>query len=261
MMTTAIEMNPDQVQDTESNGLVKRLGVLSYGLLGYLIGCTGLFWLILGFGGLVPVGLSAFQTQTLAVSLLVNIGLIALFGLQHSLMARPAFKQWIKRLIPEAAERSTFMLMSGIVSIIAIYFWQPLPGTVWKVESTALQWLMWSAYAVAWAYLLLASFVTNHFELMGLRQVYLYFCNKPYFALPFTKKLMYRYSRHPMMLGFLIGMWSVPVMGLAQMIMAIALSLYIFIGLYFEERDLTKQFGDVYRQYKKEIARFIPGIY
>lgn len=260
-MTTTLELNSTNTQQLVAKGLAKRVGVLSYGLLAYLVGCVGLFWLILAFGGLAPVGLSQFKADSTGAALLTNIALIALFAAQHTIMARPAFKNWLASYLPEATSRSNFMLMSGVVSIIAIYFWQALPGTVWAVENTSLKLALWSAYALAWVYLLLATFVTNHFELMGLRQVYLYFRNKPYTALPFTRKLMYRYSRHPMMLGFLVGMWSVPVMGIAQMTMAALLTAYIFMGIYFEERDLIKNFGNVYRQYKKEIATFIPGIY
>lgn len=260
-MNTTIEMTTAGFSRSESNGLMKRIAVLSYGLLSYAVGCLGLFWLILGFGGIAPVGLSSFQADSLGGILLMNIGLIALFGLQHSVMARARFKQWLTRYIPEAAERSTFMLFSGIVSILAVYFWQVLPGTVWSVESTALQTFLWTVYALAWTYLLLATFVTNHFELMGLRQVYLYFRQQPYSKLPFTNKLMYRYSRHPMMLGVLVGMWSVPVMGVAHMSMAILFSVYVFIGIFFEERDLIAHFGDQYRRYKQQISTFIPGIY
>lgn len=260
-MSYSIELNSINELPLESSGLVKRLSVLAYGMLGYVVGCVGLFWLILAFGGLAPVGLSTFQAGSTAAAVLVNIALIGLFGLQHTIMARPAFKKWLSRYIPQAAERASFMLMSGVVSIIAIYFWQSLPGTVWAVENTTAQIVLWAGYAAAWAYLLLATFVTNHFELMGLRQVYLYFQNKPYQALPFTRKFMYRYSRHPMMLGFLVGMWSVPVMGVAHLVMAMLFTAYIFIGIYFEERDLIKNFGDTYRKYRKEIATFIPGIY
>ena len=262
-MSTSIELttNVNQHSHIESSSLLKRSSVLAYGLVAYIVGCAGLFWLILGYGGLLPVGLSEYKADSTMLAALINVGLIALFSIQHSVMARSGFKRWLSRFIPLAAERSSFMLMSGVTSILAVYYWQPLPGTVWSVENSALQIVLWCVYALAWAYLLLATFVTNHFELMGLRQVYLYFRNKPYHALPFTQKFMYRYSRHPMMLGFLVGMWSVPVMSVTQLLMAALFSVYIFIGIAFEERDLKKNFGDTYRRYKQEIATFIPGLY
>ena len=152
-------------------------------------------------------------------------------------------------------------MASGIVTVIAIYFWQPIPGMVWEVQNLVAQNGLWSAYALGWTYLFTASFVTNHFELMGLRQVYLYFTNKPYTSLPLTSKFMYRYSRHPMMLGFLIGMWCIPVMSLSHFLMSALLTLYFFIGVFYEERDLIRNFGEIYKRYKKEIAAFIPRLY
>lgn len=260
-MAQTIELTQTDVLPEQSTGIIKRTSVLSYGLLAYTIGTGGLFWLILAVGGIAPVGISALQTDTLLSALLVNIGLITVFAVQHSVMARSGFKKWLTRFIPEAAERATFMLMSGFVTLSVIYFWQPLPGTVWSIENATGQILLWSLYAIGWTYLLLSTFVTNHFELMGLRQVYLYFRNKPYTKLPFTRKYMYRYSRHPMMLGVLLGMWSIPAMSLSHFVMAVLLTVYIAVGVALEEKDLCKTFGETYRNYKKEIATFIPKVF
>lgn len=260
-MTYSVELSTANEITFESGSLLKRIGVLSYGILAYLAGCGGLFWLILALGGLAPVSISQFKADSVINAALINVALVTLFGLQHSIMARAGFKKWLTRLIPHAAERSTFMLMSGIVTSIAIYFWQPLPGIVWAFENPVVQLVLWTLYGLAWAYLLLASFVTNHFELMGLRQTFMYFINRPYCALPFTRRYMYKYSRHPMMLGFLVGMWSVPIMSVSHLVMATLFTVYIAIGIFLEERDLIRSFGDTYRRYKKEIATFIPGIY
>lgn len=259
-MTQTVEITVNDMP-VESTGILKRIGVLSFGVLAYNVGCAGLFWLIFAMGGLAPAGISPLQTDSVAAALAVNTGLIVLFGIQHSMMARKSFKKWLTSYIPEAAERSTYMLMSGIVTMTAIYFWQPLPGIVWSVENIIGQVVFYSLYAFGWTYLLMATFVTNHFELMGLRQVYLYFRNKPYTKLPFTRKYMYRYSRHPMMLGVLIGIWAIPVMSVSHMVMASLLTIYIAIGLFFEERDLVKSFGETYRGYRKEIATFIPRLF
>ena len=134
--------------------------------------------------------------------------------------------------------------------------WQPLPGSIWVVEAPAARIILWSLYASGWAYLFAATFVTNHFELMGLRQVYLYFRNKPYTALPFVRKYMYRYSRHPMMLGLLLAFWSTPDMSATRFVLATLLTIYIFVGIRFEERSLIQEFGERYRQYQKEIGLF-----
>lgn len=260
-MTPSLEATMDTLHINDEPGLMKRLCVLSYGIAAYAIGCTGLFWLILSLGGLAPAGMSAVQSSSIAMALLINTGLIMLFGLQHSGMARPGFKKWLSQYIPQAAERATYMLLSGIVTMTAIYFWQPLPGTVWSVEHSGAQIALWSLYAIGWTYLLLSTFVTNHFELMGLRQVYLYFINKPHTKLAFTRKYMYRYSRHPMMLGVLLGMWAIPEMSVSHFSMAFLLTAYTAVGMFFEERELVKDFGDTYRHYKNEIATFIPKIF
>jgi protein-S-isoprenylcysteine O-methyltransferase Ste14 len=242
-------------------GLTKRLSVLVYGVFSYSIGVGGLMWIILAMGGLAPAGFSPLQTSSNLAAMLINVALIILFGLQHSIMARTSFKQRLKQILPEAAERSTYVLLSGVFMAIAIYFWQPLPGMIWNVENTTAQVILWSAYAIGWGYLFVATFVTNHFELMGLRQVYLYFTNQPYSKLPFTKKYMYRYSRHPMMLGVLIGMWALPMMSVSHFVMSILLTIYIVIGVILEERDLIRQFGNTYHQYRKQIATLIPRVF
>ena len=260
-MKNTIEITANTNIATESSDFFKRLSVLTYGVMAYGIGCIGLFWLLLGAGGVVPVGLSEWKADSIATSLLVNAGLIVLFGVQHSIMARRGFKQWLTKIIPAATERATYMLASGVVTIIVVYFWQTLPGTVWHIENSVAQIVLWSLYAIGIAYLLLATFITNHFELMGLRQVYLFFRNKPYSALPFTNKFMYRYSRHPMMLGMLIIFWATPVMSVTHLVLAVLFTLYIAVGIYFEERDLIRDFGETYRKYKKDIATFIPGMY
>ena len=239
-------------------GMIKRAAVLLYGVAAYAIGVTGLMWIILAMGGFAPVGFSPLQTETLLGALTVNIGLIVLFGLQHSVMARKAFKQRLKSFLPAAVERSTYVMLSGMFMVLAIYMWQPLPGTVWAVENPVAQYVLWALYAAGWSYLFIATFITNHFELMGLRQVYLYFINKPYKTLPFVNNYMYRYSRHPMMLGVLVGMWALPVMSVSHFVMAVLLTLYIVVGVFFEERDLVKQFGQTYQAYKKEVAALIP---
>jgi len=260
-MSYTIEATVETLDADEQPGILKRTAVLAYGILSYCVGVIGLAWIILGVGGLVPVGISGMETTSAASALLVNLGLIALFGIQHSVMPRKSFKQWLTHIMPEATVRASYMLMSGLVSITALYFWQSLPGTVWTVENTQAQIVLWVVYALGWSYLLIATFITNHFELMGLRQAYLYFRNIPYTTLPFTRKFMYSYSRHPMMLGFIIGMWCMPVMSVTQFVISLTLTGYIFIGILFEERDMVKEFGKTYRQYKNDIATFIPRLY
>lgn len=241
--------------------LAKRLSVLTYGIIAYGVGCFGLFWLILGAGAFAPVGLSQWQAESVWLSLLVNMGLIGLFALQHTVMARAWFKNWLTRFIPAATERATFVLMSGLICCAIMYGWQTVPGVVWQLHNQVAMCSVYTLYVTGTVYLLLATFVTNHFELMGLRQVYLYFRDIPYQPLAFTNKFMYRYSRHPMMLGMLILLWAVPTMTATRLVLSVLFTVYTFIGIFFEERDLLKNFGDTYREYKQKIAAFIPGIY
>lgn len=260
-MTQTYTLTANEIDNQPEDGLLKRTLVLGYGLFGYLVGVTALTWFILAMGGIAPSAFSPFKTTTVAGSLAVNIGLVLLFGLQHSIMARRGFKSMMSKIMPQATERATFLFATGIVLILAIWAWQPLPGSVWSVENTLATIVLWSLYGLGWTYLLLATFITNHFELMGLRQVYLYFARKEYRKVPFTSKFMYRYSRHPMMLGVLLGMWCVPVMSLTHFVMASLFTVYIFTGIYFEERDLEADFGETYKSYKKEIAALVPKIY
>lgn len=260
-MSQVIDVQATHQASSDERGLIQRVGVLSYGVLSYVVGVAALLWIILAMGGLAPVGLSTLDIGSTSMAVLIDLGLIALFGIQHSVMARQGFKQKLVKIVPPAAERATYMLSTGIVTAIALYFWQPLPGTLWNIENTYVQITLWSFYALGWSYLFIATFVTNHFELMGLRQVFLYFQNKPHNNLPFTRKFMYRYSRHPMMLGFLIGMWAVPVMSATHFALALLFTVYIAVGVFLEERDLIKKFGETYKKYKQEIATFVPGLY
>jgi protein-S-isoprenylcysteine O-methyltransferase Ste14 len=260
-MTQEYALNTNEIaQSLETSG-IKRALVMMYGLAGYLVGMVTLLWFILAMGSLAPTAFSPLQTTSTIAAISINIGLIVLFALQHSIMARPGFKAMMRRVMPQATERATFLLFTGITLIFALVFWQPLPGMVWQVEQTGPMNGLYALYGLGWTYVLLATFVTNHFEFWGLRQSYFYFRNKPYQSVPFTNKFMYRYSRHPMMLGLLVGMWCVPVMSVSQFVMASLLTLYVFIGISFEEGDLMDEFGESYRKYRNEVAALIPKIY
>ena len=260
-MTHEVAIDTNAIPTLPDISLSKRGLVLLYGLTGYLAGLVSLLWFILAMGGLAPTSFGPLQSTSTFGAIAVNIGLIVLFGLQHSIMARPGFKTLLARSMPHATERATFLLLTGLTLMFAIAFWQPVPGMVWQVEHTGLMIGLWVLYGLGWTYLLLATFVTNHFELMGLRQTYFYVRNLSYRKVTFTDKYMYKYSRHPMMLGLLVGMWCVPVMSISQFVMASLLTLYVFIGIFFEERDLINEFGESYKKYKKEVAALIPKIY
>ncbi len=237
---------------TQPSGLIKPIALLGYGALSYLVGVAGLSTIIFAYAGLIPLGLIPLTNET-SGAIAINIALLLLFGLQHSIMARPKFKNWLNQFLPESTQRSHFVWTSGVVSAILVAFWQPIEGQLWQVEG-GVAWSLWVVFGFGWAYLLAATFAINHFDLFGLRQVWLAAQNKPYEQVPFKERWMYRFSRHPIMLGVLIGIWALPSMSASLFMMSVGLTLYIAIGLYFEERDLIRAWGDRYRDYKNRVG-------
>jgi len=191
-------------------------------------------------------------------AILIDIGLIALFGLQHSVMAREGFKRMLTRSIPEASERSTYVLLSGVTFIMMCLFYQPIDGYLWKVEEGIGKWLLEFGFVFGWSLSVYASFIINHFELFGLQQVYLYLTGKEARPVVFKEKQLYRFIRHPIQLGVLMGMWLTPVMSYGHLLMAVGFTVYIFIGLYFEERDLVRELGKEYQDYKERVGLMFP---
>ena len=190
----------------------------------------------------------------------INLGLLLLFGMQHSIMARPVFKRWLNRWIIPAAERSTYILAAGIALGLLVWFWQPLEGYAWSVTQPIVQVILWVLFGCSWMYLVAATYVTNHYDLFGLRQAWLYMRGLPYTPVPFVRTWMYRYSRHPMMAGILFGVWLTPVMTFTHLMLAIGLSVYIVIGMAFEERELLTQFGEKYIQYRQQVGALLPRL-
>lgn len=240
---------------TAGSSFVARSLGMSYALFSYLVGAAALFWVFFAAGGFAPYGLGA-ETGSATAALAINIGLVLVFALQHTIMARRGFKRWLARFFPAALERATFVLMSGIAMGSLVFFWQDIPGNAWRVDNVAATYTLYGAYALGIVYVLACSFVTNHFELFGLRQAWLYAMDKPYTPLPFKQVWMYKYSRHPMMLGILMILWSSPDMSITRLIMAVLLTGYVFTGIRFEERGLIQEFGDKYRDYQKQIGLF-----
>lgn len=240
----------------EQHNLGDRLFALSFAGLAYMIGAGSLFWLIFAAGGFAPLGFVDFTYGNSVLALSFNTLLVVLFGVQHSVMARRWFKEWLTRFIPSHLERANFVLVSGLMTLLVVTLWQPVEAQVWQVNNTLAAVVLQVAYWFGIAYLLSSSFVTNHFELFGLRQAWLYFKNVAYTPLPFKQKLMYRYSRHPMMLGFLFILWCAPEMSVTRFTLALLFTIYIFEGIRHEEGGLIEEFGDKYRAYRKEIGLF-----
>ena len=238
------------------NGLGSRVFALGYAFVAYNIGAGGLFWLLFAAGGFAPLGFVNIAGGNGVLALVINALLVVLFGLQHSIMARKAFKEKWTQVIPVHLERSTFILVSGVLTLFIIACWQVVDATVWTVESKLLSGILLVAYTFGIVYLLASSFVTNHFELFGLRQAWLYFQGTPYTPLAFKQRWMYRYSRHPMMLGLLFVFWCSPEMSATRFTLALLFTIYIFEGIRHEEDGLIQEFGEKYRQYQQKIGLF-----
>ena len=233
--------------------------VFLFGILTYGIGVAALLYLILFVGNLwMPTLIDSPASTSPLQAVPVDLLLIALFGMQHSLMARPSFKAWWTRLVPKSIERSTYMLATGLVVAVLCWQWQPISGGVWSVQSPAIRTLLQALFWSGWALLFLATFMINHFDLFGLRQVYLRLKQQPYAPVPFVQRGLYRLIRHPIMLGLLLGFWSTPDMSYGHLLFSAASTGYIFIGIWLEERNTRVALGAAYERYHRDTPMLLP---
>ncbi|MBW8363291.1 MAG: isoprenylcysteine carboxylmethyltransferase family protein [Rhizobium sp.] len=230
-----------------------------YGLGAYLAGFVILLYFV-GFsvGVLTPINVDSAGTVSPGWAWLVDLALIAFFGLQHSVMARPGFKTWLTRHVPAHLERSSYLVATTVVLCMLIAFWQPLPGHLWKVEDGLLASTLTGVALGGWGLVLLTTFLINHADLFGLRQIYLHARGLPYTPVEFKAPSLYRWVRHPMQLGVLIGLWSTGAMTVGHMLLAGGMTVYVLVGLMYEERDLVRQFGARYRAYQRSTPKLIP---
>ncbi|HLU40033.1 MAG TPA: NnrU family protein [Planctomycetota bacterium] len=238
---------------------MKRVFILLYGVVCYLLFLAAFLYLI-GFVGdlLVPRSVDRGNPSAGPGGWLANLGLVALFGLQHGLMARRPFKAWITRFIPSAMERSTFVLATVAVLTLLYTQWRPMPDVVWSVEHPVGRAVLHALFAAGFGIVLVSTFLIDHFDLFGLRQSWLGFRGKPYTKLRFTTRLFYRHVRHPLMLGFLIAFWATPTMTLGHLLFAGAMSCYIFVGIAMEERDLLRDDPQNYGAYRQTVPMILP---
>lgn len=230
-----------------------------YGLGAYLAGCVVLLYFV-GFcvGVLAPVNVDSAGTVLPGSAWLVDLVLVALFGLQHSVMARRGFKAWMTRHVPMHLERSTYLVATSLLMGTLIAFWQPLPGRLWKVEEGLLANALTGIALGGWGLVLLTTFLINHADLFGLRQIYLHAKGLPYTPVAFKAPWLFRWVRHPMQLGVLIGLWFTPAMTFSHLLLTGGMTAYVLIGLLYEERDLVRQFGERYRAYQRSTPKLIP---
>lgn len=238
---------------------MSRWFVLVYGAVAYLIFLASFLYAVGFVGGfLVPKDIDSGPAGATAPALLVNLGLLSLFAVQHSVMARPAFKRWWTRIIPAVLERSTYVLASSLILFLLFWLWQPLPSAVWQVTQPWAAGALWVVFGIGWFIVLVSTFLINHFDLFGLRQVVLYFMERPSTAVPFQTPWLYRVVRHPIMLGFLIAFWAIPMMTQGHLLFAAAVTVYVLIALQLEEGDLRAYHGEAYAAYQRQVRMLLP---
>jgi protein-S-isoprenylcysteine O-methyltransferase Ste14 len=240
---------------------MKRTLFLLYGMV-----CHALFLVVYGafaafVGGFwLPKTIDAPAAAPPTLAGLINAGLLAGFALQHSVMARPAFKRVWTRLIPQPIERSTYVLASNLALIALMWFWQPMPLVVWNVQQPAGWWLLTGLFAAGWLLVPAVSLMINHFDLFGTRHVWLHFQGREYEPLPFQTPLAYRFVRHPLYIGWALAFWATPTMTLGHLLLAGLLTLYMVAASKVEERDLVAYFGEHYENYRRQVPAFVPAL-
>lgn len=240
---------------------MKKIFVFTYGVLCYAL-FFGTFLYAFGFIGnlFVPKSIDSGATVPTWVALLVNAGLLGLFAVQHSVMARPGFKKLLTKIIPTAAERSTYVLLSSLCLILLFSQWQPMGGEIWNVQNAIGKSLLYTLFVFGWLLVLVTTFLINHFDLFGLRQVWLYLRGKEYQPLRFVTPGPYKYVRHPLYVGWLFAFWATPTMTAAHLVFALATTAYILLAIQFEERDLVEAHGETYRNYRRRVPMLIPSV-
>ena len=238
--------------------MFKRIVAFVYGAVCYLAFLITFLYAI-GFIGnfAVPKSIDSGPHRPFTYALAVNAALLGLFAVQHSLMARQWFKRAWTRLVPPPVERSTYVLFSSVALLLLFWKWEPMGRVIWNVESGVGQLLLYAVYATGWLIVLVATFLINHFDLFGLRQVWLYLRGMPYTPLRFRTPALYRIVRHPLYVGWLLVFWSAPLMTLAHLVFAIATTAYILLAIQFEERDLIQMHAE-YAEYRRRVPMILP---
>ncbi len=240
---------------------MKRIVVFVYGTLCYLVFLATFLYSVAFLGNFgLDRTIDGTTTVPFVHTLLINTMLLGLFAVQHSVMARPGFKQWWTKFIPKPVERSTYVLFSSLALLLLFFFWQPMGGTIWEVQDPIVRGTIYGLFSGGWLLILVATFLINHFDLFGMRQVWLYLKGQPYTPLKFAVPSLYRYVRHPLYVGWLLTFWAAPTMTTAHLVFSIATTAYILLAIRFEERDLVKVHGAVYDEYRKQVPMLVPNL-
>jgi methanethiol S-methyltransferase len=247
--------------DKETTHMLKRLAYFVFGLSSYLIFLGTFLYAIAFVGGIgVHNGLDGALTGSVTRAVLIDLGLLLVFALQHSIMARRWFKERWTQIIPWAIERSTYVLCASLALLLLFWQWHPLGMQIWTVENPLGRDILWLLFGLGWTIVLCVTFLINHFDLFGLRQVWLPLVGRPYTPVAFRTPLPYRMIRHPLYFGFLVAFWMTPTMTAAHLLFALATTAYIVIAIRFEERDLVAEHGPSYERYRRSVPMLIPGV-
>ena len=238
-----------------------RLLILFYAIVSYTVFLVSSLYAV-GFVGnyLVPKSIDRGGATSLSEAIVVNLLLLGLFAIQHSIMARPAFKQWWARILPVACQRSTYVLLSSLILLLLFWQWRPIPVPVWQIGGIP-SWLLIGAYWLGWLIVFASTFMIDHFDLSGLRQAFFALRGAEIPGQTFKTPLSYKIVRHPLMLGFLLTFWAAPEMTAGHLLFALMTTAYILVGLQFEERDLIAEFGTTYQQYRRRVPMLLPRLF
>ena len=239
--------------------MLKRIIFFVYGVVAYMIFLATFLYAIAFVGGFaVPRTLDGPLEGSLAAAIAINCALLTVFAVQHSVMARRWFKEWWTQIVPWTIERSTYVLCASLALLLLFWQWRPIGIEIWTVEGAAARAVLWTLFAAGWLTVLVVTFLINHFDLFGLRQVWLPLVGQPYTRIAFRTPLPYRYVRHPLYFGFLLAFWMTPTMTLAHLLFAVATTAYIVLAIQFEERDLVAEHGAAYEDYRRRVSMLLP---
>jgi protein-S-isoprenylcysteine O-methyltransferase Ste14 len=240
---------------------MKRIVAFVYGVASYGVFFASFLYAIGFLGNFgVPKSIDSGPEGSMALALTIDGALLALFALQHSIMARPWFKRAWTAIVPEEVERSTYVLFSSLALLLVFWQWQPIGGVIWRVDGGIAETIILGSYTTGLLIVLLSTFLINHFDLLGLRQVYLYLMGRKYTHLEFRTPFFYRYVRHPLYVGWLLTFWSAPVMTVAHLFFAVMTTVYILVAIRFEEADLMTVHGEKYRRYREQVPMIVPAL-
>jgi protein-S-isoprenylcysteine O-methyltransferase Ste14 len=240
---------------------MKRTAFFVYGVTAHLCFLATYAWLACFVGNLlVAHSVDSPVTGSLLPALLIDLGLIVVFGLQHSIMARPGFKEVWTKIVPRPIERSTYVFATCVVTVLLIWQWRAVDLVVWDVQNTVGRWLLHGLFAFGWLMVPAVSLMINHFDLFGTRQVWLYLRGREYTSLPFRTPMLYAHMRHPLYVGWAIAFWATPTMTVGHLLLAAGMTGYMLVALVFEERDLIAHFGRQYEEYRDRVPMFVPRV-